>query len=386
MAADTPPDPRREARPDAWADTLAAMAAEPWAYSFYHALRRLDARQPGKPRLGTARRPADEPVRLGQAPELSFAPASLHAVHPPGAAGSPPRIQVRFFGLFGPQGALPLHLTEYARNRELHASDPTFARFADLFHHRMLLLFYRAWAQAQPVVGRDRPDDDSFADIVGSLVGSGIPSLRGRDPMPDIVKLRFAGLLTRQVRNADGLANLLSGYLGRRVRVEPFAGQWMALREDERSRLGRLPGGRPNTSAQLGRGAVAGRMVWDRQHAFRLHIGPLERSAFLALLPDGRQLPAVMALVRQYVGLEFEWDLVLGHIAEQVQPSRLGTHTRLGWTSWVGRPRPDARGQAGLRLAPEPAMKAHRRRQASALAAASAVTPPITAPVSPLHR
>ncbi len=368
---------------DAWKDTLSAMAGEPWTFDFFQALRRIDARQPDKPRLGTARRPADEPVRLGQAPELSFAPAALHAVLP-SVGGRPPRIEVRFFGLFGPNGPLPLHLTEYARNRALHSADPTFARFADIFHHRLLLLFYRAWAQAQPVVGRDRPGDDSFADIVGSLIGVGIPQMRGRDPLSDEVKLHFAGLLTRQVRNADGLANLLSGYLGRRVRVEQFAGHWMGLREDERSRLGRVLGGRRNVSAQLGSGAVLGSMLWDRQFGVRLHIGPLGRKAFESLLPDGTALPAVMALVKQYLGHEFDWDLVLGHVAEQVEPSRLGRHARLGWTSWVGKPKPDAQGVAGLRLAPEQAMKAWQRRQASASRAArsSVGKPPSVAPVS----
>lgn len=356
---------------DAWTDTLAAMAAEPWVYDFFQALRRIDAHQGDKPRLGTARRPADEPLRLGQAPEMTFAPAALHAVHAP-EDGHPPRVEVRFFGLFGPNGPLPLHLTEYARDRALHHADPTFARFADVFHHRLLLLFYRAWAQAQPVVGYDRAHDDSFADIVGSLIGIGAPPLRHRDPMPDEVKLHFAGLLSRQVRNADGLANLLSGYLGRRVRVEQFAGHWMELLVEERSRLGRVLGGRQNTSARLGGGAVLGGMVWDRQHGIRLHIGPLDRPAFESLLPDGTALPAVMALVKHYLGHEFEWDLVLGHIAEQVEPSRLGRHARLGWTSWVGRPRPDEHGVAGLRLAPEQAMKAFRRRTASAAAAARA--------------
>jgi hypothetical protein len=184
--------------------------------------------------------------------------------------------------------------------------------------------------------------------------------------MADEVKLHFAGLLTRQVRNADGLANLLSGYLGRRVRVEQFAGHWMPLLPEERSRLGRVLGGKRNTSAQLGGGAVLGSMLWDRQHGIRLHIGPLDRKAFESLLPDGTALPAVMALVQQYLGHEFDWDLVLGHVAEQVEPSRLGRHARLGWTSWIGKPKPDPQGVAGLRLAPEQAMKAWQRRKASA--------------------
>ncbi|WP_046115841.1 type VI secretion system baseplate subunit TssG [Aquincola tertiaricarbonis] len=340
---------------------LQALAAEPWRYDFFHALRLVEAAHPRAPRLGTARRPQDEPVRLGQSPDLSFAPATLHAVRP--RTGSrPPRIDVRFLGLFGPNGPLPLHLTEYARERELHHGDETFARFADLFHHRVLLLFYRAWAQAQPAVGMDRPDEDRFAAFVGSLIGIGSPAMRRRDAVHDHVKLHFAGVFTRQSRSAEGLAALLGGMLRRPVQVEQFAGAWMPLQPAERSRLGtRRSGARRNTSAKLGAGAVLGAMVWDRQHHFLVHIGPLDHAAFAALLPGGRVLPAVVALVRQYVGDEFGWGLRLGLQAEQIQPARLGRHGRLGWDSWLRQP--GRTGIAPLRLQPIEALRSLRRRQ-----------------------
>ena len=70
------------------AQPLGAMAQQPWAYDFFHALRWIEARHPDE-RLGTARKPVDEPVRLGQAPELSFAPSALHAVVPAGPGGRP---------------------------------------------------------------------------------------------------------------------------------------------------------------------------------------------------------------------------------------------------------------------------------------------------------
>src|SRR6478609_2460492 len=73
-----------------------------------------------------------------------------------------PRLYVTFGGMFGPQGPLPLHLTEYARDRIINSADPTFARFLDIFHHRMLSLVYRAWADAQPTVQFDRPESDRF--------------------------------------------------------------------------------------------------------------------------------------------------------------------------------------------------------------------------------
>ncbi len=321
----------KQSRPD----PILAMAAAPWNWDYFQALRCIDAYHADKPRLGTARRPADEAVRLGQPADLSFAPSPISNVAL-NAQGGVPRIDVRFFGLFGPNGPLPLHLTAFARERSLHKGDHTLQRFADLFHHRLLLLFYRAWAQAQPTVNLDRPAEDRFADYVGSLIGVGGIEWRHRDAAPTHAKLFFAGTLSRQVRNADGLQALAAGYLRMPVRVESFVGRWMRLLPSERTRIGRRRGGRHSAAAALGSNAVLGGAVYDRQHHFRLHVGPVNRAAFEALLPTGRALPVLKALVDQYVGLEFGWDL---HIELQ-PPARiavsLGRQGRLGWTSWIG--------------------------------------------------
>jgi len=326
---------RRTSDPVKRIDPVERIAAEPWRHDFFHALRWIDAYHADKPLLGTARRPVDEPVRLGQVADLSFAPSALHAVAP-ATANSKPRIDVRFFGLFGPNGPMPYHLTEYARHRLMHHDDASFARFADMFHHRLLLLFYRAWAQAQPTVGLDRPNQDRFGEYVGSLVGLGIPDLLRRDAVNDHVKLHFAGILSRQVRNADGLAHILSGYMRRPVRVEQFAGCWLKLDQGERTRIGRANARRRSPMSTLGGGAVLGQMVWDRQHNIRIHVGPLTLQDFESLLPSGDALPAVTALVSQYIGLEFGWDLQLSMQKDHVIPCRLGSHGRLGWTTWLG--------------------------------------------------
>src|SRR5688500_11160034 len=184
---------------------FAALAKAPYRFDFYQTLRTLECLHKDRPRWGQALRPRDEPIRLGQDPDLSFAPAPL-ASFETGANGAPPRLQVRLFGLFGPNGPLPVHLTEYARERLRHAADPTLSRFLDLFHHRFLSLFYRAWAQAQPHVNRDRPDADRFTVYVGSFLGTAPASLRRRDAVPDAAKLFHVGALIRQVRNRAGLA------------------------------------------------------------------------------------------------------------------------------------------------------------------------------------
>jgi len=190
------------------ADALAffdALAEAPYRFDFYQTMRRLECLHADQPRWGRALRPVDEPVRLGQDPDLSFAIAPLASFD--AARGRTPRLQVRLFGLFGPNGPLPIHLTEYARERLRHADDPTLCRFLDIIHHRLIALFYRAWAQAQPTVNHDRPKDDRFMSYVGAFIGMSPATFRDRDTVPDFAKLFHVGSLIRHVRNAEGLAH-----------------------------------------------------------------------------------------------------------------------------------------------------------------------------------
>jgi len=133
-------------RAAALASLFRALAASPREHDFFAVLRHIEALCPELPPIGTAPRPAQEAIRLGQDAELAFAPAAVGSFH--ADARPAPRLGVLFFGLLGPQGPMPLHLTEYTRERLHHRGDPTLARFLDVFHHRLLLFFYRAWACA----------------------------------------------------------------------------------------------------------------------------------------------------------------------------------------------------------------------------------------------
>ncbi len=202
------PASAEESRAQSLAQLLDALARAPEQFDFFQALRRLEvleAHRRHQPRLGAASRPTDEPIRLGQEPDLTFAAAPL-AHFRQGEAGTPPRLTVNFFGLLGPNGALPLHLTEFARDRQRNADDPTMVRFFDLFHHRMLLFFYRAWAAGQPTVSRDRPSEDRFEHYVSALPGYALTTIRKKDAFPHTAKLFYAGRLTSHSRNGEGLA------------------------------------------------------------------------------------------------------------------------------------------------------------------------------------
>ncbi len=302
---------------------------------FFQIMRRLECVFAELPRMGESHRPDEEPIRLGQKASLKFPPAALAGLEP-GSKGGPPRLMALFFGLFGPNGPLPLHLTEYARDREVNAKDPTFARFLDIFHHRMMALFYRAWANAQPTVSFDRPESDRFGDYVGSIFGLGMDSLHNRDAMPDVAKRHFAGRLGCQTGNAEGLEAILGEFFQISARVDEFVGNWLQLPQDCQSSLGRS-----SEAEQLGYGSVAGSQVWDRQSKFRIVLGRMSLAEFQRFLPSGESLPRLISAVRNYAGDELTWDVTLILKKEDTPPTQLGVQAQLGWTTWLIENQPD---------------------------------------------
>ena len=315
---------------DATLGLLAALAESPGDFDFYHALRLIETSYPDRPRLGESKRPADDPIRLGQRAELSFATSAIAGLERPD--GGVPRLEVLFLGLFGPNGPLPLHLTEYARDRLYNSSDPTMKRFADLFHHRLLSLFYRAWANAQPTVSYDRIENDRFAMYVGALSGYGMPALLKRDAMPDNAKCFYSGWLSTAVRSAEGLRSVVADFFQLPVEVEEFVGHWLDLPVESRCRLGESP-----ESGTLGATAAIGARVWDCQFKFRLVVGPVTLTDYRRMLSAGESLERLRAIVRNYVGDEYDWELNLLLYADEVPQCRLGGDQQLGWTTWLGR-------------------------------------------------
>jgi type VI secretion system protein ImpH len=309
-------------------DTLTPLREALEAFEFFEAMRRVECAWPERPRLGLAARPEDEPVRLGHAPALHFPTSMLADLQP--LEGGRLKITGYFLGLFGPHGPLPLHLTEYAHDRATNSRDRTFAAFADIFHHRVLELFYRAWAEARPTVQYDRPDQDRFARYVGALMGIAEPRLRGRDRWPDRARLFFAGLLAAGTRTRTALESLLREYLDVAVDVEECVAQWLPVAADERSRLGA-----ESETAVLGRTAILGERVRSAQHRIRLKVGPVTLGQLMQFLPGGDTLERLRAIMMTYLGFEYAWDVQFRVRRERLPGTRLGQFGHLGWTSWV---------------------------------------------------
>lgn len=314
------------------------LAAQPYSADIFAVLRWVDSRRKSGPRLGRAARPHFDPIRLGQEPSLTFAASTIANVDE-GSEDHPPRLNIYSFGLFGPNGPLPLHMTEFARDRLRRYSDPTLVRFADIFHHRLILLFYRAWADTQPSVSMDQADSDRFSSYVASMTGYGQPAMRERDRVSDHAKLFHAPHMVRQTRNPEGLAKILASYLNVPVEVEEFVPHWITLSTSEQSRLTRF-----NGNNRLGEDTVLGERVLDAQHKIRLRIGPMSQERYNELLPGEQAVMQIAAWIKNYVGIEFIADIQLVLRNDEVPQARLGSSSKLGWTSWLGerRTRSDA--------------------------------------------
>jgi len=318
-------------------DLIARLQAEPYRFGFYQAMRRLEAVHSDAPGFGRSRRAAQDPIRLGQAPTLSFSSSTLARLEP--ATGKRPELLLQYFhGVFGPNGPLPLHLTEFAMERSLSFHDKTFERFCDIFHHRMVSLFYRTRADAEPAICEDRPEQNRFRTYVGALLGLGSPALRRQDEAPDEARLFHAGSFANQKRSPGALLGILKQYFGMPVRIREFEPEWLELPEESRLRLGI-----DRMTCRLGMNTVLGERTRERQFRFSLIFGPVTRAEFESLLPDQSAQDRLAALVRSFVGFEYSWNYQVALQEPEIPTASLGRYGKLGWSSWLhgGRTDPD---------------------------------------------
>lgn len=309
-------------------DILEAIEEKPYQYSLFDVLRYLESVNSDLPRLGESLKVSDDPVYIRQQPSMAFAPSTISRFD----VGHKKQSEIYNFpyGVFGANGPLPLHLTEYAYEREIQDGDDTFSRFADIFHHRMVSLLYRSWANTQPTIGFDRPDDNVFDKYVSAIAGNSIvdEDLTHESKHHELFR---AGLFSHQTRSADGLETLLSDYFQVGFTVAQYSGGWLPLREKDQFRLGSY-----GYSNSLGENTCLGDKVYDCQHKFTIYSEAMDFEQFERLLPNTQSYNKLYELVTDFVGVAFEWDLVFRIKRANVPGWTLGQQGHLGWTNWLG--------------------------------------------------
>lgn len=307
-------------------------------FGFFQAVRLLTQICPHREQVGGEAMPSSELVRFGAHLSMSFPPGAIHRIDRSPYGDERATMTVNFMGLTGPQGVLPAYYTELLIAREAE-KDNALAAFLDLFNHRLISLFYRAWEKHHFVIGYERAArsgaaDDKFTQYLFDLIGMGTPGLRGRLRIRDQGLLSYAGLIVQRPHSASALGGILRDYFGLPVEIEQFQGRWFPLDETSRSFLRR-----DGVHNQLGVGAIAGDAVWNQQARFRVQVGPISLDRFLDFLPDGNAFAELAELTRYFVGLALEFDIQLILRAPEVPWCRLTDEgadaPRLGWLGWL---------------------------------------------------
>lgn len=327
---------------------------DPHRFEFFQAVRLLERALAGEGAGEGARAEGLPPqLRFRNSLSLSFPSSEIEAlavrrgdVQGEGE-GELERIEITpaFMGLLGLAGALPSVYTEQIAQRELYHRDHAARGFLDLFQHRAVSLFYAAWKKSRLPLQYETDRHNRFAPMVLALAGLGQNALHDRlqarqGGVDDESLAFFAGALQQRALSAVQLERLLARYLRVPVKVEQFVGRWYRLPPQARTTLGLGNG-------VLGRNALSGERVWQRDLRVRLVLGPLSHDLFQRFLPGAPGALALSELLTLLSGVSLEYEVNLCLQAEAVQGSALDSNRsplagRLGWDTYVQTRAPQA--------------------------------------------
>ena len=300
------------------------------SFGFFQAVRILQAARPDREPVGRFVDPARETVRFGATRGIAFPASEIQTLESDG--DRPAQMRVNFMGLIGPTGVLPHHYTLLAAERG-RTKDSAYAEFLDLFHHRLISLFYRAWEK-----GRfDREADgteEALRDHLLDLVGAGVAAQRTGLAFDENALLYYSGLLSAATPSAIALEQLIEDYFEVPAGVHAFEGGWFALSERDLCVLGDESG----PASQLGQGAVVGDEIWDPQSRVRIRLGPMGSEDYERFLPTGDAFEQLRGLTRHFADDQQEFELQLVLDRSSVPGFTLGddeSNQPLGWATWL---------------------------------------------------
>lgn len=318
--------------------------ADPARLEFFPLMRLLERLMPAGPRLGETGPYVDEAIRIHADPGMVFQASEITHLRAPGAK---PRTETEpesgtyelttaFLGLAGSSSPLPTYLLE-----ELVADRPDAEQrreFLDLFHHRIVSLFYRSITRFDCASEYRRDAEDPWSQRILALCGfageAAKPRYLSRQQL-----LRLAPLFAAMSRSAEvlelAIADVFGDALdGASVSIEALTGAWARLGVDQQAKLGRENHG-------LGDDFVLGDRCFDRASRAKIVLAGLGDRSFRRFMRDGDLFPALLEVVGLFTRdpVQFDLELVLddanrpGMRLGQTDASTLGTDTWLAGPS-----------------------------------------------------
>ncbi len=309
----------------------ALLLEEGYRFNFFQAVRLLHRTHPDRDPVGRAGDPEREAVHFYARNSLNFPASEIYEIRENEAGQAD--MSVNFMGLTGLSGVLPQHYTALLQECQ-REGDTALIDFLNIFNHRLLSFFFRAWQKYRLQHLEEAAQEDPCAQYLYAFIGLGTAGLKNRLSLPDNILLFYSGLLARQPRSALNLECFLEDVFRAPVKIAQFVGRWLDLEAQDCSRLGAA--GMRN---ELRSGIILGQRVWDRQTKFRIAVGPLTLEKFSAFLPQQKLHLALVQLTRLFVGYEFDFEVQLILRADEVPFCMLNGAApcapRLGWNTWL---------------------------------------------------
>ncbi len=308
-------------------------------FSFFQAVNLLQQYRPSGVSLGRQGPLTQETVRLRPSASLAFPTSDVAALATNDSMREsilPFLMTVNFMGLYGSASPMPTFYTEDILDEDLDTS--VTRSFLDLFHHRLLSLFYRSWEKYRYHVQYHMGATDQFSQWMFALIGLGDVALREPGHLRWLRLLPYLGLLGMHTHSSTVLAGIVGHYFGDvPTRIDEWIGRWVPFEPDQQHALGQY-------NCTLGVDGTLGTTFFDRSGKFQLHIGPLDFPTFCAFLPSGPYYQEVRELVKLGMRDQLAFDVVLTLKAAERPDLTLAADNpcRLGWSTWLGTTSDDA--------------------------------------------
>jgi type VI secretion system protein ImpH len=305
------------------------------APDFWGLARKLENSNRKNPRLGFAKTPANENVRFGQKPSLYLPASDVAEIIEGKKDGVDATVFTYFLGLLGINGPMPLEFTNYVYQRSFSHFDHTWRRFLDIIHHRMHILYYRAFAQNEQSISFDRPNHDPIRSIIKNLAG--MPEGMNFGVDGEKIALSYAHTFSFTARNREGIEEMLRRMLKTGVKVKDFVVAVYDINPDDYAQLGN-----PHTGI-LGVNVQIGRRYLSATHRFEIEVGPIDSAGYRSLfLKPGVFLNMLMQTVRLYLDRPLDYVLRIYFARGVITSARLGFKNsgsrpvQLGYFCWIG--------------------------------------------------
>lgn len=262
-------------------------------------------------RLGTGRTPQSDPVRFHPHPGMGFPAGELRRTQTDEEnPDAPPVVRTNFLGLYGVDSPLPTAIVDdITQDRE--GSDAT-AAFLDIFNHRFMTQFYRIWRKYNYPASFEPGGTDNISRSLMALTG-----VTQSATQPPSRLLALLQPMLMPTHTAEAVAAIIRSLApDTTVTVTPHLPVMMPV--EQRARLS------IDSPMTLGEHPVLGDKMGNVNYCMRVEMATENREEAKGWMPGGQLKKDVFALLRTYLGCDYDARLHLTIPTKLLPVPRLG--------------------------------------------------------------